>query len=442
MPSNPFANATKQLQQAADFLGLDENILEILKQPDRILEASIPIKMDSGEIKVFKGYRVQYNNARGPYKGGIRYFPKVSLSEVKALAAWMTWKCAVADIPFGGGKGGIIVDPKKLSLTELEKLSRGYVRAFYNFIGPETDIPAPDVYTTPQIMAWMMDEYSKIKGYGVPAMITGKPLEAGGIKGRSFATAQGGIYVLEKAVEKMKMNPAKTTVAIQGFGNAGSFAAKILSALGYQIAAVSDSKGGVTSQKFIKSIKLKVHKVESGESENPLLSKEGAGGGLNIDKIIEFKKKNKTVCGFPETKTITNEQLLKLDVDILILAALENVITEKNAGRVKAKLILELANGPVTPEADVKLNKKGIVIMPDILANAGGVVVSYFEWIQNRQGSCWEEKETISKLKKIMSRSFDDVWEKKKCHNISMRLAAYLLAVERVAKAMKVRGKV
>jgi len=424
MSSNPFANATRQLQQAADFLGLDENILEILKQPDRILEVSIPVKMDSGKIKVFRGYRVQHNNARGPYKGGVRYFPKVSLSEVKALASWMTWKCAVVNIPFGGGKGGVVVDSKKLSLVELERLSRGYIKAIYKFVGPEVDIPAPDVYTTPQIMAWMMDEYSKIKGYNVPAVITGKPLEAGGVRGRSFATAQGGIYVLEKMAKKMKLNTSKTTVAVQGFGNAGSFVARILSGLGYQVIAVSDSKGGVMSRKFVKSKVCKVGKAKN----------------LDINKIIEFKKKNKTVCGFPETKTISNEQLLKLDVDILILAALENVITEKNAGQVKAKLIVELANGPVTPEADIKLNKKGILIMPDILANAGGVTVSYFEWIQNRQGYYWEERETMDKLKKIMNQAFDDVWEKKKCHGVNMRLAAYLLAVERVARAVKTRG--
>lgn len=412
MSKNPFANATKQLENAAELLNLNKSVLEILKNPKRVLEVSIPVEMDSGEIKVFKGYRSQYNDALGPFKGGIRFHPKVNLSEVKALSAWMTWKCAVVGLPLGGGKGGIIVDPKKLSKKEIEKLSRGYVLALKDFIGPEKDIPAPDVYTNPQIMAWMMDEFSKIKGYNVPGVVTGKPLEVGGAKGRNFSTAQGGIYVLEKAVKKLKLNPQKTTVAIQGFGNAGSFMAKILSALGYKIVAVSDSKGGIVSQK---------------------------SDCLDIKKIIKFKKETRSVAGFPGTKTITNEQLLKLGVDILIPAALENVITEKNAGRIKAKLIIELANGPVTPEADLKLEKEGIVVIPDILANSGGVIVSYFEWVQNLQNYYWSEKENISKLKTIIEKSFDEVWDKKESLNISARLAAYVLAVEKVAKAEEIR---
>jgi len=417
---NPFTNATKQLENAAGFLNLDKNILEVLKNPKRILEVSIPIEMDSGEVKVFKGYRSQYNDALGPFKGGIRFHPKVNLSEVKALSAWMTWKCAVVGLPLGGGKGGVIVDPKKLSDKEIEKLSRGYIQAMKDFIGPEKDIPAPDVYTTPQIMAWMMDEFSKIKGYNIPGVVTGKPIEVGGARGRSFSTAQGGIYVLEKAVKKLKMNSEKTTVAIQGFGNAGSFMAKILSALGYNIIAVSDSKGGILINSKLKTQNSKQN-------------------FLDIKSVIKFKKETGSVVGFPETKTITNEQLLKLDVDVLIPAALENVITEKNAGRIKAKLIIELANGPITPEADLKLEKKGIVIIPDILANAGGVIVSYFEWVQNLQNYYWTEKENISKLKTIIEKSFDEVWGKKECLNISMRLAAYVVAVERVAKAEELR---
>jgi len=420
--SNPFTNATKQLENAAELLNLNKNILEILKNPKGVLEVSIPIKMDSGEIKVFKGYRSQYNDALGPFKGGIRFHPKVNLSEVKALSAWMTWKCAVVGLPLGGGKGGVVVDPKKLSVKEIEKLSRGYVQAMKDFIGPEKDIPAPDVYTNPQIMAWMMDEFSKIKGYNVPGIVTGKPIEVGGARGRRFSTAQGGIYVLEKAVKRLKMNSEKTTVAIQGFGNAGSFVAKILSALGYNIVAVSDSRGGV---------------VINQESE--IRSQEFKNNGLNIKSIIKFKKETGSVVGFPNTKTITNEQLLKLDVDILIPAALENVITEKNASRIKAKLIVELANGPITPEADLKLEKKGIIVVPDILANAGGVIVSYFEWVQNLQNYYWTEKENISKLKTIIEKSFDEVWGKKECLNISMRLAAYAVAVERVARAEELR---
>ncbi len=419
---NPFTNATKQLENAAELLNLNKNILEILKNPKGILEVSIPIKMDSGKTKVFKGYRSQYNDALGPFKGGIRFHPKVNLSEVKALSAWMTWKCAVVGLPLGGGKGGVVVDPKKLSAKEIEKLSRGYVQAMKDFIGPEKDILAPDVYTNPQIMAWMMDEFSRIKGYNVPGFVTGKPIEVGGARGRKFSTAQGGIYVLEKAVKRLKMNSEKTIVAIQGFGNAGSFVAKILSALGYNIVAVSDSRGGVVI-----------------DQESGIRNQKFKNNGLNIKNIIKFKKETGSVVGFPNTKTITNEQLLKLDVDILIPAALENVITEKNASRIKAKLIIELANGPITPEADIILEKKGIIVVPDILANAGGVIVSYFEWVQNLQNYYWTEKENISKLKTIIEKSFDKVWAKKECSNISMRLAAYMVAVERVAKAEELR---
>ncbi len=427
MSTNPFINATKQLENAGRLLKLDDNVLEILKNPKRILEVSIPVKMDSGKVRVFKGYRVQYNDALGPFKGGIRFHPKVNLSEVKALSAWMTWKCAAVGLPFGGGKGGVIVDSSKLSNGEIEKLSRGYIQAMGDFIGPEKDIPAPDVYTNPQIMAWMMDEFSKIKGYNVPGVITGKPIEVGGARGRSFSTAQGGIYVLEKAVEKLKMNPEKTTVAIQGFGNAGSFMAKILSALGYNIVAVSDSRGGIISSEKLKT------------KNEKLQSKDLKSNSLDIKSVIKFKKETKSVVGFPGTKTITNDQLLKLDVDVLIPAALENVITEKNAGQIKAKLIIELANGPVTPEADIKLEKRGVVVIPDILANAGGVIVSYFEWVQNLQNYYWDESENIGKLKKIIEKSFDEIWAKKEELGISARLAAYAVAVERVAKAEKMR---
>ena len=327
----------------------------------------------------------------------------------------MTWKCAVVGLPLGGGKGGVVVDPKKLSNKEIEKLSRGYIQALKDFIGPEKDIPAPDVYTNPQIMAWMMDEFSKIKGYNVPGVITGKPVEIGGAKGRKFSTSQGGVYVIEKAVKKLKLKSEKITVAIQGFGNVGAFAAKILYALGYNIVAVSDSRGGVVMNQGFKN------------------------NSLDIKKVIKFKKETRSVVGFPGTKTITNEQLLKLDVDVLIPAALENVITEKNAGQIKAKLIVELANGPITPEADLKLEKKGIIVVPDILANAGGVIVSYFEWVQNLQNYYWTERENISKLKTIIEKSFDEVWAKRECLNISMRLASYVVAVERVARVEKMR---
>lgn len=425
MPINPFKNATQQLENAAKLINIDSDVLEILKNPKRILEVSIPIKMDSGCIKVFKGFRSQYNDALGPFKGGIRFHPQVNINEVKALSAWMTWKCSVVGIPYGGGKGGVIVDPRKLSIGELERLSRGYIRAISDFIGPEKDIPAPDVYTTPQIMAWMMDEFSNIKGYNVPSIVTGKPLEVRGTKGRKYSTSQGGVYVFEKAVEKLKMNPKKINIAIQGFGNVGAFMAEILFALGYNVVAVSDSKGGILLDENGNSGKNKIKNTKQ--------------HSLNIMEVIKFKKDTGSVIDFPGTETITNEQLLALDVDVLIPSALENAITEKNVGKIKVKLIVELANGPITSEADKKLEKKGVIVVPDILANAGGVIVSYFEWVQNLQNYYWEEEENIDKLKVIMERSFDEVWGKKDNLDISMRLAAYAVAVDRVAKAEKLR---
>ena len=418
MQTDLFASAIKQLEETAKLINLDKNILEILKEPKKILEASIPIKMDSGETKVFKGFRVQHNDALGPFKGGIRYSPEVNVSEVKALAAWMTWKCAAVRIPLGGGKGGVVVDTKKLSKNELERLSRGYVRAFADFLGPQKDIPAPDMYTTPQIMAWMMDEFSRIKGFNVPGVVTGKPLEVGGTKGRGHATSHGGIFVLEKTLEKLKMEK-NAKIAIQGFGNAGSYAAETLKNKGYKIIAVSDSKGGIICQKS-----------EIGDRRSDC---------LDIENIIKFKKNTGSVVGFDETETISNDELLKLEVDVLIPAAAENAITEKNADRVKAKLIIELANGPVSPEADKILEKSGVVVIPDILANAGGVIVSYFELVQNTQNYYWTEKKNIEKLKKIIETAFDKVWAKKLELNSSTRIAAHAIAVERVAAAEKLR---
>jgi len=428
MSINPFTNATKQLEIAAKLIELDKNVLEILRNPKRVLEVSIPVKMDSGEIRVFKGYRSQYNDALGPFKGGIRFHPKVSVSEVKALSAWMTWKCAVVGIPFGGGKGGVIVDSKKISKEELERLSRGYIQALGDFIGPQIDILAPDVYTTSQIMDWMMDEYSKTKGYNVPGVVTGKSLEVGGTKGRKYSTSQGGVYIFEKAVERLKMNPKKINIAIQGFGNVGAFVAEILFALGYNVVAVSDSKGGILLDENGSSCRNKIKNTKQ--------------HSLNIMEVIKFKKDTGSVVYFPGTKNITNEQLLALDVEVLIPSALENAITEKNVGKIKAKLIVELANGPITPEADKKLDKKGAVIVPDILANAGGVIVSYFEWVQNLQNYYWDEEKNIDELKKVIERAFDEVWNKKESLNISMRLAAYALAVERIAKAEKLRRNI
>lgn len=416
MKNDAFKNALRQLENVSAIIDVDESILKILKAPKRIMTVNIPVKMDSGKIQIFKGYRSQYNDALGPFKGGIRFHTGVNLSEVKALSAWMTWKCSVAGIPYGGGKGGVIVDVNKLSKGELERLSRGYIQALRDFIGPEKDIPAPDVNTDPQIMAWMMDEFSRMHGYNVPGVVTGKPIEVGGTRGRKFSTSQGGIYVFEKIIRKLEMDPKDMKIAIQGFGNVGYFAAEILFALGYKVVAVSDSKGGI------------------------MLEGEAAEQGLNAKEVMKYKEATGSVVGYPGTREITNEELLELDVDVLMPAALENVINDGNANKIKAKLIVELANGPVTPEADKILEKKGVVIVPDILANAGGVIVSYFEWVQNLQNYYWSEKENISRLKEIIENAFDEVWNKKCCYeNCSMRMAAYALAVERVAKAEKLR---
>ncbi|MDD3006401.1 MAG: Glu/Leu/Phe/Val dehydrogenase [Candidatus Pacebacteria bacterium] len=415
MKSDAFKNALRQLENVSKIIDVDESTLEILKHPKKIMIVNIPVKMDSGKIEVFKGYRSQYNDALGPFKGGIRFHPDVNLSEVKALSAWMTWKCSVVGLPYGGGKGGVIVDVRKLSKGELERLSRGYVQALRDFIGPEKDIPAPDVNTDPQIMAWMMDEFSRMQGYNVPGVVTGKPIEVGGTRGRKFSTSQGGVYVFEKIVEKLELDAKKIKIAIQGFGNVGYFAADILFALGYNVVAVSDSKGGIV--------------LEDGKEKT-----------LNAKEVLKHKEATGSVVGYPGTRTITNEELLELDVDVLMPSALENVITDKNADKIKAKLIVEMANGPLTPEADILLEKKGVTVVPDILANAGGVIVSYFEWVQNLQNFYWSENENISRLRTIIEDAFDEVWGKKCCtENCSLRLAAYAIAVERVATAEKLR---
>lgn len=408
---NPFENAMKQLETAAGIMNLDPNLHEILKAPKRVLTVAIPVKMDNGTTKVFTAFRSQFNDALGPFKGGIRYHWNVSLDEVKALSFWMTMKCAVVGIPLGGGKGGIIVNPKELSEGELERLSRGYIQQIYKYIGPTQDVPAPDVYTTPQIMAWMLDEYEKLVGEHAPGMITGKPLAIGGSAGRGFSTAQGGVYVLREAVKKMGWNPKEVTVAIQGFGNAGSFMAKILHEAGYKIVAASDSKGGVKNMQ-----------------------------GIDVEKLDEHKEKTGSVIGFEGTESVSNEELLEMDVHVLVPAALENVITAENASRVKAKMIVELANGPVTPEADEILHKNNVLFVPDILSNAGGVTVSYFEQVQNASNYYWTEEEVLEKLERIMVRAFNEVWETKEKYHINMRTAAFVRAVERVTEAMKLRG--
>ena len=407
---DPFESSLEQLHKAKEICDFSDSIYEILKGPQRVIKVSIPVKMDDGQVKVFKGFRSQYNNARGPFKGGIRFHPDVSLSEVKALSAWMTWKTAVVNIPLGGGKGGVIVDSKTLSEMELERLSRGYMHAIGEFVGPNKDIPAPDVYTNSKIMGWMMDEYENMKGEYAAGVITGKPLSIGGSKVREYATAQGAFYVLEKAVEKIGLNK-DATVAIQGFGNAGSFLAAMLEEVGYKVVAVEDSKGAIRND-----------------------------SGINISDLIKHKKETGSVIGFKGAESMKGQHCSNYEVDILIPAALEGSITMDNVETIKAKMIVELANGPITPEADEILNKKNILVIPDILANAGGVVVSYFEQVQNSYNYYWEEDEILDKLKKIMSKALEEVWAEHDKYKSSMRVGAYALAVRRVTQAMKDRG--
>lgn len=408
--NNPFESSLKQLETVKNIINLDENIYVQLQSPQRVLEVAIPVKMDDGSIKVFQGFRSQYNNARGPFKGGIRFHPDVNVDEVKALSAWMTWKTAVVDIPLGGGKGGVIVDPRILSARELEQLSRGYMRAVYKIIGPALDVPAPDVYTDSRVMGWMMDEYEKIEDKHAPGVITGKPLTIGGSKAREYSTAQGAVYVLNEAVKKTGLEPG-ATVAIQGFGNAGSFMGKILQKQGYKIVVISDSRGTIVNYM-----------------------------GLDVEAVWQHKKNTGSVAGYPGGEDAGKKHCLNHEVDILIPAALENSITKDNADDVSAKIIIELANGPITPEADMVLNKKNILIIPDILSNAGGVVVSYFEQVQNNYGFYWSEQEVLHKLEETMVRSFNEVWQEKEKYQTSMRMGAYALAVKRVAAAMKDRG--
>lgn len=409
---NQFKAVINQLNKTCELMKIEPDELEILRKPDRIIEAALPVLMDDGRIKVFTGYRVQYNNIRGPYKGGIRFHPQVNLDEVKALAFWMTIKCAVADIPYGGGKGGVSVDIKKLSRGELERLTRAYTRGFADFIGPSKDVPAPDVYTNAQTMAWVMDEYSHIKGENTPAVVTGKPLEIGGSLGRDTATSLGGFYVFEQVLNKLKLPKNKISLAVQGFGNVGLNFAMIAYAAGYKIAAVSDSRGGLYDK-----------------------------NGLNLERVLSHKQTTGSVINFNGLKNITNEQLMELPVEVLAPAALENVINEKNAGRIRAKLILELANGPTAAEAEVKLSKKGVLIVPDVLANAGGVIVSYFEWVQNLRHFYWDQAKVEANLEKQITSAFKKVWQTMEAQgNRDLRTAAYMVAVARLVKALKVRG--
>ena len=408
---NPFEIVQKQIKIACDKLGLEESVYEILKEPEKVLTVSIPVRMDDGSIKTFIGYRSQHSTVLGPAKGGVRFHPDVTMDEVKALSAWMTFKCAVVGIPYGGGKGGVRCNPKELSKSELERLSRGYFRAISPIIGPEKDIPAPDVYTNAQVMAWFMDEFSQLKGYNTPGVVTGKPIVLGGSLGRSEATARGVTFTIREAAKKIGLDLTKATVAIQGFGNAGSVAARLLHELGCKIVAVNDSQGG---------------------AYNP--------DGLDPEAVNEYKKKNKTVKGFPGSKDISGAELLELDVDILVPAALENVITSSNAANIKAKIVGEAANGPTTPEADEILYKKGILVIPDILCNAGGVTVSYFEWVQNLMNFYWTEEEVNNRLEQIMVKAFNEVFDIHEQYSVNMREAAYMLAIKRIAEALKLRG--
>ncbi|HXQ26566.1 MAG TPA: Glu/Leu/Phe/Val dehydrogenase [Candidatus Acidoferrales bacterium] len=408
---NPYRIAQIQFDLAAEYLKLDAGLRQILRTPKRMLEVSIPTKMDNGQIKVFTGYRVQHNVARGPAKGGIRYHPAVTLDEVKALATWMTWKCATVNIPFGGGKGGVICDPKRMSKAELERMTRRYTSEILPVIGPEQDIPAPDVYTDSQTMAWIMDTYSMTKGCSTMGVVTGKPVSIGGSEGRSEATARGCVVAIEEACKVKKMSLRGSSVAIQGFGNAGSVAARLLAEKKARVVAISDSRGGVFNSR-----------------------------GIDPLKAMRYKERSGTVVGMPGTSRISNDDLLTMKCDILVPAALENVITLNNADQIKAKIVAEAANGPTTPHADEVLVRKGIFLIPDILANAGGVTVSYFEWVQDLQSFFWPVAEVNSKLESVMRRAFQEVHESARRNRTHMRTGAYVLAVGRVADATLVRG--
>ncbi|MBI1969768.1 Glu/Leu/Phe/Val dehydrogenase [Candidatus Woesearchaeota archaeon] len=401
-------DALRQFDKAAKLIDLDSNIYEILTKPKRIIQVSIPVRMDDCSIKVFEGYRVQFNDLLGPTKGGIRFHPQVSLDEVKALAFWMTWKNTVAGLPYGGAKGGVVVDPKKLSEIELENLSRGFIGAFHDFIGPEKDIPAPDVYTNPEIMAWMMDEFSRYEGHTVFGVVTGKPTEIGGSLGRLEATGRGGLFVLEEAMKRLKMR--KAVVAIQGFGNVGESFASLLDRR-FKIVALSDSKGGIYNKRGLELRKVKVHKEKTG-----------------------------SVLNFPGAKNITNRELLELKCDVLVPAALEKQITPKNANHVQARIVLELANGPVTTEAREILFKRKILSIPDILANAGGVTVSYFEWVQNKIAYAWKKEEVEEKLKEKMVTAFSDIYDVLEKYKVDMGTAAYIYSIKKMIKVLELRG--
>jgi glutamate dehydrogenase (NAD(P)+) len=412
MSLNPFKTAQAQLDEAAEILKLDEDVHQLLREPMSELHVRIPVRMDDGSVRIFSGFRVQYNDARGPCKGGIRFHPEETVDTVRALAAWMTWKTAVVDIPLGGGKGGVICNPKELSTTELERLSRGFMRKVGHFIGPDTDVPAPDVYTTPEIMGWMMDEYETMMGRHAPGVITGKPLTLGGSPGRGDATARGGMYTLREAARSLELDLSRATFAIQGYGNAGAHAHRLIEELfGGRVVAVSDSRGGIYRS-----------------------------GGLDYEAVSAHKEKTGSVVGFPGADSVTNEALLELDVNVLVPSALENVITASNARSVKAKIVAELANGPTTPEADAILFANDVFVIPDFLCNAGGVTVSYFEQVQNASNDRWKIEDVHKRLDDIMTGAFNAVYDMHEEKEVHMRLAAYLVSVRRVAEAAVARG--
>jgi glutamate dehydrogenase (NAD(P)+) len=408
---NPYRIAMQQFDDAAERMGLHPDLREVLRRPRRSLHLSLPVKMDNGTVRVFEGFRVQHNTARGPCKGGIRYHPNVTFDEVRALASWMTWKCATVNIPFGGAKGGIICDPHQLSRNELERLTRRYAYEISPIIGPAVDIPAPDVYTDAQVMAWIMDTYSMTHGQSAPGVVTGKPTFLGGSFGRNEATARGCFFVIRSACARLGIQLANATVAIQGFGNAGSIAATLLSQHGARVIAVSDSRGGIFRR-----------------------------DGLDVAAVHEHKTRTGRVEGFPGAEPISSEALLELDCDVLVPAALENQITLANAAAVRARLVAEAANGPTTPGADRVLHERGIMVLPDILANAGGVTVSYFEWVQDLQELFWDEEDVNRRLEKVMGKAFDDVYQTAKKYAVDMRSGAYILAIDRVAAATNARG--
>jgi glutamate dehydrogenase/leucine dehydrogenase len=408
---NAYEVALENFDLAADALELDDSVRAMIKYPERVLIVSVPVRMDTGQIVRFEGFRVQHNTSRGPAKGGIRYHPDVTVDEVKALATWMTWKCAVVNIPFGGGKGGVTCNPKALSMGELERLTRRYATAILPLIGPEKDIPAPDVYTTPQIMAWIMDTYSMNMGYPVPGVVTGKPISLGGSLGRNEATGRGVYYTVLASCEHLGIPAAGARAVVQGFGNAGSIAAMLLDRAGFQVLAVNDTRGAIYNAK-----------------------------GLDIPAVMAFKEKTGSVMGFAGSEPVRPAEMLALECEVLVPAALEGAITEENADKVRARIVAEAANGPVTPEADRILDRRGVFLIPDILCNAGGVTVSYFEWVQDENHLFWDEQDVNLKLEKVMTRAFRDVLKIQIDRKVSMRLAANIVGIGRVAEAVKIRG--